>query len=54
MMVSWCCPFQLNARTAGKAVDIDSGKELYTVKTPSGIIGNVTTYEDRDGGGSER
>jgi len=27
-----------------KAVDIKSGKELYKYKTPSGIIGNVTTY----------
>lgn len=31
-----------------KAVDADTGKELYSFKTPSGIIGNVTTYE-RDG-----
>ncbi len=28
-----------------KAVDAKSGKELYKFKTPSGIIGNVTTYE---------
>ncbi len=28
-----------------KAVDAKSGKELYRFKTPSGIIGNVTTYE---------
>jgi lanthanide-dependent methanol dehydrogenase len=28
-----------------KAVDARSGKELYKFKTPSGIIGNVTTYE---------
>ena len=28
-----------------KAVDIKTGKELYKFKTPSGIIGNVTTYE---------
>ncbi len=28
-----------------KAVDASSGKELYKFKTPSGIIGNVTTYE---------
>lgn len=28
-----------------KAVDIKTGKELYRFKTPSGIIGNVTTYE---------
>ena len=27
-----------------KGVDIKSGKELYRYKTPSGIIGNVTTY----------
>ena len=27
-----------------KAVDADTGKELYKFKTPSGIIGNVTTY----------
>jgi len=27
-----------------KAVDIKTGKELYKFKTPSGIIGNVTTY----------
>src|SRR5262245_7096996 len=27
-----------------KAVDIQTGKELYKVKTPSGIIGNVNTY----------
>lgn len=27
-----------------KAVDIQSGKELYRFKTPSGIIGNVNTY----------
>jgi len=27
-----------------KAVDIKSGKELYKYKTPSGIIGNVTSY----------
>lgn len=31
-----------------KAVDAETGKELYSFKTPSGIIGNVTTYE-RDG-----
>ena len=31
-----------------KAVDAKTGKELYKFKTPSGIIGNVTTYE-RDG-----
>jgi glucose dehydrogenase len=29
-----------------KAVDKD-GKELYKFKTPSGIIGNVTTYEHK-------
>ena len=29
-----------------KAVDAKSGKELYKFKTPSGIIGNVTTYEN--------
>ena len=28
-----------------KAVDAETGKELYRFKTPSGIIGNVTTYE---------
>ncbi|MCF1502366.1 methanol/ethanol family PQQ-dependent dehydrogenase [Afifella sp. H1R] len=28
-----------------KAVDIETGKELYRFKTPSGIIGNVNTYE---------
>ncbi|BBE70500.1 lanthanide-dependent methanol dehydrogenase XoxF5 [Oharaeibacter diazotrophicus] len=28
-----------------KAVDPSDGKELYKFKTPSGIIGNVTTYE---------
>jgi len=28
-----------------KAVDMQSGKELYRFKTPSGIIGNVMTYE---------
>ena len=28
-----------------KAVDASSGKELYRFKTPSGIIGNVMTYE---------
>ncbi len=28
-----------------KAVDMKTGKELYKYKTPSGIIGNVTTYE---------
>jgi len=28
-----------------KAVDAQTGKELYRFKTPSGIIGNVTTYE---------
>ena len=27
-----------------KGVDIKTGKELYKYKTPSGIIGNVTTY----------
>jgi PQQ-dependent dehydrogenase (methanol/ethanol family) len=31
-----------------KAVDAKTGKELYKFKTPSGIIGNVNTYE-RDG-----
>jgi len=30
-----------------KAVDARTGKELYRFKTPSGIIGNVTTYEHR-------
>jgi alcohol dehydrogenase (cytochrome c) len=28
-----------------KAVDMKTGKELYKFKTPSGIIGNVMTYE---------
>jgi alcohol dehydrogenase (cytochrome c) len=28
-----------------KAVDAKTGKELYQFKTPSGIIGNVMTYE---------
>lgn len=28
-----------------KAVDMETGEELYRFKTPSGIIGNVTTYE---------
>jgi PQQ-dependent dehydrogenase (methanol/ethanol family) len=28
-----------------KAVDAQTGKELYKFKTPSGIIGNVATYE---------
>src|SRR4051794_9998705 len=28
-----------------KGVDAKTGKELYKFKTPSGIIGNVTTYE---------
>jgi PQQ-dependent dehydrogenase (methanol/ethanol family) len=28
-----------------KAVDAKTGKELYKFKTPSGIIGNVTTFE---------
>jgi PQQ-dependent dehydrogenase (methanol/ethanol family) len=28
-----------------KAVDSDTGEELYKFKTPSGIIGNVMTYE---------
>ncbi|WP_234854355.1 methanol/ethanol family PQQ-dependent dehydrogenase [Paracoccus everestensis] len=28
-----------------KAVDADTGEELYKFKTPSGIIGNVMTYE---------
>jgi len=28
-----------------KAVDAKTGKELYKFKTPSGIIGNVMTYE---------
>jgi alcohol dehydrogenase (cytochrome c) len=30
-----------------KAVDLKTGKELYKFKTPSGIIGNVITYENR-------
>ncbi|MFT4150363.1 MAG: methanol/ethanol family PQQ-dependent dehydrogenase [Paracoccaceae bacterium] len=29
-----------------KAVDAETGKELYKFKTPSGIIGNVFTYEE--------
>ena len=28
-----------------KAADAKTGKELYKFKTPSGVIGNVTTYE---------
>ena len=28
-----------------KAIDAETGKELYKFKTPSGIIGNVMTYE---------
>ena len=28
-----------------KAVDIDTGRELYRFKTPSGIIGNINTYQ---------
>ncbi len=30
-----------------KAVDAETGKELYKFKTPSGIIGNVMTYEHK-------
>ncbi|MDE2577258.1 MAG: methanol/ethanol family PQQ-dependent dehydrogenase [Hyphomicrobiales bacterium] len=30
-----------------KAVDAKTGKELYKFKTPSGIIGNVTSYEHK-------
>ncbi|MGA7772452.1 MAG: lanthanide-dependent methanol dehydrogenase XoxF5 [Pseudolabrys sp.] len=30
-----------------KAVDAKTGKDLYKFKTPSGIIGNVMTYENR-------
>jgi PQQ-dependent dehydrogenase (methanol/ethanol family) len=30
-----------------KAVDAKTGKELYKFKTPSGIIGNVMTYENK-------
>lgn len=30
-----------------KAVDMKTGKELYKYKTPSGIIGNVMTYEHK-------
>lgn len=30
-----------------KAVDAQSGKELYKFKTPSGIIGNVMTYSNK-------
>ncbi len=30
-----------------KAIDAKSGKELYKFKTPSGIIGNVMTYEHK-------
>jgi PQQ-dependent dehydrogenase (methanol/ethanol family) len=29
-----------------KAIDAKTGKDLYKFKTPSGIIGNVTTYEN--------
>ncbi|MEN3793100.1 methanol/ethanol family PQQ-dependent dehydrogenase [Fulvimarina sp. MAC3] len=29
-----------------KAVDVENGEELYSYKTPSGIIGNVMTYEN--------
>ncbi|WP_457590008.1 methanol/ethanol family PQQ-dependent dehydrogenase [Jiella marina] len=29
-----------------KAVDAETGEELYSFKTPSGIIGNVMTYEN--------
>jgi glucose dehydrogenase len=31
-----------------KAVDATSGEELYSFKTPSGIIGNVFTYQHDD------
>ncbi|RMC35564.1 methanol/ethanol family PQQ-dependent dehydrogenase [Paracoccus alkanivorans] len=31
-----------------KAVDAETGEELYKFKTPSGIIGNVTTYTHND------
>ncbi|MBM3603519.1 MAG: PQQ-dependent dehydrogenase, methanol/ethanol family [Alphaproteobacteria bacterium] len=31
-----------------KAVDAETGEELYSFKTPSGIIGNVMTYEFED------
>jgi glucose dehydrogenase len=31
-----------------KAVDAKTGDELYKFKTPSGIIGNVTTYKHND------
>jgi glucose dehydrogenase len=31
-----------------KAVDAKTGKELYKFKTPSGIVGNVMTYEHKD------
>ena len=31
-----------------KAVDAETGKELYKFKTPSGIIGNVFTYQSGD------
>ncbi|WP_082167185.1 methanol/ethanol family PQQ-dependent dehydrogenase [Methylobacterium aquaticum] len=30
-----------------KAVDAETGRELYRFKTPSGIVGNVTTYRHR-------
>jgi alcohol dehydrogenase (cytochrome c) len=30
-----------------KAVDANSGRELYKFKTQSGIVGNVMTYENR-------
>ncbi len=31
-----------------KAVDAETGEELYRFKTPSGVIGNVMTYEHED------
>ena len=30
-----------------KAVDAETGEELYRFKTPSGIIGNVMTYQHK-------
>ena len=35
-----------HARRLSEGRDAKTGKELYKFKTPSGIIGNVTTYEN--------
>jgi len=35
-----------NARRLSEGSRCQTGKELYKFKTPSGIIGNVTTYEN--------